>query len=618
MRITASLQNTKQERFVGKTKDAPYWSKVLWTKNRKASLELILGGMLHTSEGQELHVLVPKTPEYEDFSMDGVLVEYYPLNEKLDPDWQVLKESYKEAPVDVFVFPHLFGVYHDANRGKTFCKQKEAILIEDASHCLYDYQKVGAVGDFVLFGDPTLLPTKEGAWIVVNHEEEERVAAIVADMKEHLADAAYAIAPSAQQIIQRYSYENLKEIAYVRRENCGLLQFYMKQLDWKTISMIPADCEAPYLAVFALGEGVDRAQIEQHLQTAGIPVLEPMEGYLGLPVHHGIAPQELAKRMGDVVSLTKPQVTVEEITEAGSKRWADLYHRILITNIPQHWAYGDIKERAEGWHVQRFLFTREGKDIGLVQVLSKRVLGIPVAYRVNRGPIFLPEEQSMDLELAAVTQLRKKLRHPSIFFYVPYSVMTEENYVKMALAKWKNWDIFGYPTGVIDLERSEEEIRKSLNSKWRNQLKTSEKYGNEVLTDKNRFDEMLRYYDEEQQEKGFKGENPNLLKEMQAHEAQPFRFFYVENEAGELLAFDIFYRHDTVATYFIGWNSEEGRKQCLNNLLLYQAAIHLKAEGVATMDLGGIEYIHTEAVAKFKDGMMPQHFRQMGEFIKIG
>ena len=63
--------------------------------------------------------------------------------------------------------------------------------------------------------------------------------------------------------------------------------------------------------------------------------------------------------------------------------------------------------------------------------------------------------------------------------------------------------------------------------------------------------------------------------------------------------------------------NEEGRKACLNNLLLYHAAIELKKEGVEILDLGGIEYIHTESIAKFKDGMNPKHFRQMGEFVKI-
>ena len=97
----------------------------------------------------------------------------------------------------------------------------------------------------------------------------------------------------------------------------------------------------------------------------------------------------------------------------------------------------------------------------------------------------------------------------------------------------------------------------------------------------------------------------------------PLRIFYIENEICEIIAFDIFYCHANDATYYIGWNSGEGRKKYLNNFLLYYAALELKKEGVRKLDLGGIEYIHTESIAKFKDGMKPEHYRKMGEFIKI-
>lgn len=91
----------------------------------------------------------------------------------------------------------------------------------------------------------------------------------------------------------------------------------------------------------------------------------------------------------------------------------------------------------------------------------------------------------------------------------------------------------------------------------------------------------------------------------------------MKNDEDIIIAFDIFYTHGDAATYYIGWNSDEGRKNYLNNLLLYHAAISLKNMGIAKLDLGGIEYIHTESVAKFKDGMKPRHFRQLGEFIKV-
>ena len=182
---------------------------------------------------------------------------------------------------------------------------------------------------------------------------------------------------------------------------------------------------------------------------------------------------------------------------------------------------------------------------------------------------------------------------------------------------WKVIDIYGFPSGTVDLLKAENEIRAALNSKWRNQLKMAEKSGYSIEKEEIDFEKFIQCYRKEQEDKKFEGVNERLLREINELSSQPLRFFYVKNKLGEVIAFDIFYRHEKAATYYIGWNNEEGRKACLNNLLLYHAAIELKKEGVEILDLGGIEYIHTESIAKFKDGMNPKHFRQMGEFVKI-
>ena len=147
-------------------------------------------------------------------------------------------------------------------------------------------------------------------------------------------------------------------------------------------------------------------------------------------------------------------------------------------------------------------------------------------------------------------------------------------------------------------------------------LKTAEIKGYKILSDFDCYEEMMKLYQKEQEEKDFEGVSLELLDEMKKSPS-PLKIFYVKNDEDIIIAFDIFYTHGDAATYYIGWNSDEGRKNYLNNLLLYHAAISLKNMGIAKLDLGGIEYIHTESVAKFKDGMKPRHFRQLGEFIKV-
>ena len=55
--------------------------------------------------------------------------------------------------------------------------------------------------------------------------------------------------------------------------------------------------------------------------------------------------------------------------------------------------------------------------------------------------------------------------------------MSNSNFIKMIQNGWKVIDIYGFPSGTVDLLKAENEIRAALNSKWRNQLKMAEKSG---------------------------------------------------------------------------------------------------------------------------------------------
>lgn len=127
---------------------------------------------------------------------------------------------------------------------------------------------------------------------------------------------------------------------------------------------------------------------------------------------------------------------------------------------------------------------------------------------------------------------------------------------------------------------------------------------------------MLEIYQQDQESKRFDGVEDHLIRTMFTLEDVPVRVFYVTDESNNIMAFDIFYQHINTATYYIGWNSVEGRALCLNNLLLYTAAETFLQEGLSYLDLGGIEPIYTEKIAKFKDGMKPKKYRHMGEFLK--
>lgn len=672
----------KQLLLPQKSIDNEYWKDSLWVSKSGVSIRLLVESYRRVFDKKNINVWIPEIfcAETEAEFMDAEInLIRYPMTKEFEPDWNKTKQLLKEDNLDVFIFVHYFGEAKDISKARVFCDKNNAMLIEDCAHVLYKYDKIGQKGDFVIFSPHKLLPIPDGAILQCNSKVDEKYNTMFTQIQETLLEPKsnvlslgiwkikkmiqkilriskpvnyeykvhyfegeiekekrLSISKWAYNVVQKYSYEDLKTIAYIRRENLQILTYLLWQIEPAILPITKADIECPLFGVYSLENVNEPEEIIKKIQARGISVMywpslskevEKVDGIATqyskdifvIPIHQDISPQKLAQKAttkqvvySDELSLYKIDNKVEEIV-----RWNKVLELSELSNITQDWYYGEVKKQAENWGVDRIIIQKNNVDIGVVQVLKKKILGITVAIRINKGPIFVSGENSIDNELKVVNSLRKKYYHHIPFLYVPFSSMTEENYVKMINEKWKNWDIFGFPTGVVDLCKTTEEIRAALDSKWRNQLKAAEKNEYVVHSDSKRFSEMMRLYESEQQDKGFVGVKTTLLECMNSMPNSPLRIFYIENDANEIIAYDIFYRHVNDATYYVGWNSNEGRKKYLNNLLLYHAAISLKAEGVRQLDLGGIEYIHTESIAKFKDGMRPTHFRQMGEFIKI-
>jgi lipid II:glycine glycyltransferase (peptidoglycan interpeptide bridge formation enzyme) len=64
----------------------------------------------------------------------------------------------------------------------------------------------------------------------------------------------------------------------------------------------------------------------------------------------------------------------------------------------------------------------------------------------------------------------------------------------------------------------------------------------------------------------------------------------------------LFLIHGQVASYHMGWASEEGRTLNAHNALLWKAMAYLKAEGVSRLDLGGVNTHDLPGISRFKLG----------------
>jgi dTDP-4-amino-4,6-dideoxygalactose transaminase len=681
--LVSPLPSWKQL-FCIKQKRNAHWDDTLWLSGSGISLRLIIQAYKDELGKNDIDCWIPDyfCAETEcEFLDDNIRIFRYPIDCKFEPAWDLIKRDAKNINVDIFVFVHYFGEFHDISKARVLCDQKKAILIEDCAHVLYQNNKIGQKGDFVLYSPHKFLPVPDGAYIKINPCYSMNTVGIYERLRKHvISKKAYLsivliwslkkivqkiikirkpinyeykehyldthnsknlqiqISKYSSAIIQAFSYEDLKRIGYIRHKNLILMNYLLENLSSDIIPIITSKNECPFFAVYSMRDVSDPEKLVKNIQSLGIPVLfwpslpnevsfldhnncarKLSRDLIVVPIHQGISGQNIAKRIHKKADFYSRDLSVRKVL--GVQQDVFIWDQVLknsgLSNITQDWAYGEAKAAAHGWRVERYIITRKLKNIGVVQVLCKYLLGIPLVTRINKGPIFINSEQTIENELTAVNLIKKEQYRYSPMIYAPFCFLSGENYSKIISLGWWNFNQFGFPSGTIDLERSEEEFRASLDGKWRNQLKTATKHGHIIKTGLDRVNYMLSLYEQDQNEKGFVGVDKKLLLALFSTKNSPMRVFYIENTKREIIAFDIFYKHSNMATYYIGWNSDEGRKDYLNNFLLFNSALLLKKEGVVTLDLGGIDYIHTENIAKFKDGMNPKHYQHMGEFFRI-
>ena len=479
------------------------------------------------------------------------------------------------------------------------------------------------------------------------------------------------ISSEAYNILCGYTYEKFKRIAYIRRANVTTMNFIMKSLFPDIVPLIDATTDVPYLAVYSLEKYLDKKLITDELLKRDFTLLfwpdipydleedkehavafALSENVIALPIHQGITPQKLIEKFyinfgqkrnkGRLFILQKLYLSLGEDlfkkvnnkncefknrniisnkTEVLRIEWTNdrekyqkVYHQVVFSNIPQDWDYGAIKERTEGWIAKRAIIKNgNNMEMGIVQILIKCKWGIKLVIRVNRGPLFLEEYDIPENHMKAMELVRSQFRLPVI--YATQLEASSENLILLTRYKWKHWNIFGFGSGKINLyNKTEELLRKELDSKWRNQLISAEKKQVKIKFDFSKFMKILDIYEESQREKNFKGISRDIL--LLLKKASKLEILYIEIEE-EIIAFDIFYVNDNFGLYLVGWNGPLGRKMYANNLLLYTEVVHLLERGIHWMELGGIDYIETEENARFKDGMKPKHYQLSGEFIKF-
>ncbi|MCC2878527.1 GNAT family N-acetyltransferase [Clostridiales bacterium TF09-2AC] len=612
----------------------------------------------------------------EKFKEPWMIIRFYPITNELEPDWNIIKEWKKqEYSVDFFLFVHYFGIKRDVEKAKVFCENIRCFLIEDCTHALFANSKIGKSGDFILFSPHKCLSIPDGAILKFNITSKNKAIAenILNDIKTlqrrkndyvwllkrvmqkmfriqkkptyfvepHYGDCISRrngidierISAYSERHLKRISPKQLKEYAYIRHDNLEVMNYLISKELSTCNTAIVSGSSVPFVGAYTW-EGLKNKQLlankllekgyclqswpdlpaEIKNDALHATAIKLSENIFTVPIHQSIKPQELIQKYG---TRKKKQYWAEHLRiewdKVTKEKWEIIFNKINISNILQDWNYGDVKKEIEGWGLRRGIIYEENQEIGVIQVLYKSFIKIPLLYRVNRGPLLIEQYDNVEYKTLILDMVKKQFRSLIPMLCAPWIEMTPYNLEYISNYHIKLWDGQGFSSSTVDLRKTENELRMSLNSKWRNALVTAEKSGVRIEDGSEDWKLMLRLYEEDKKIKGYSGTPNAILEGLFRNNKNKLIVLRATNTQGELVAYDIFYLHGITATYLIGWNSNKGRRLNANNLLLYQAMLVIKNLGYSFLDLGGIDEIHTETIAAFKCGVNGTRYRLIGE-----
>lgn len=658
--------------------------KCLYLAESCMSISLILRAIKKATKKEKVIIWIPDyfcNQTVRSFDESWVQIIYYPIGEDLTPKWDCIKKMNENLYCDVFLFVHYFGKYKDISRAREFCNLKESILIEDCAHITCQMDKYGLKGDFAIFSPHKTLPIPDGAILHINENAgnknitgitnsliREYEALPIEDnhfiwyMKkmiqkifhihrksQYTQEVHFGIeykqyhepkkmSKHAYNIFCKYSYEDFKRIAYIRRDNLQMINYYILQECADIEALMDETVYEPYFAVFSLKKVENKKEVMEKILKKGYMVLywpdlpfelkesesaqdafRLSENIFMIPIHQDITYKHLVKRYSlkqiqANENTTAVQLDWENVTEM---RWENILKNTNLTNIPQDWEYGLVKKNVEGWGLKRCVIVNsQGEDIGILQLLEKRFAGIVVALRINRGPILTDSYNTINVHIAAIKQIQKKIGKLIPFFYAPNIEFSPYNMEQMITEGWKCYNRFGYPSSTIDLTLSEEELRKRLKPFWRKHLKQAEKLVT-IQENTENIDLLIELYDSFLKQKKIPGIPLPIIKELFEKYPEKLKILTAKNSDGKMIAYKILYLHGNTGTSFAAWNTEEGREKNARTLLIFSSMLLLKKSGFKNFDLGGVDDINTEAVAHFKRGVSGNDYRLLGEFINF-
>ena len=250
--------------------------------------------------------------------------------------------------------------------------------------------------------------------------------------------------------------------------------------------------------------------------------------------------------------------------------------------------------------------------------------GLLKVARISNGPLIIKSERnfSKKLLLKAVYIFCKNIGF-RIISIAPCLEIKENNINELFFT----FKLKRVPWGsiLLDLSKSEEELKKELRSNWKNGLKKGKKFCNvKQIIDKNQTKEILNEYKYFSNKLNFKPVpiskcnewSKNSFEENKLIKLKIFQAFTKDNLNNPVGAIGVA-NFDKTSFYLFGYTNNLGRKYASNTYLLWYSIMDSKNNGFSNFDLGGCNSTTLKGIKKFKEGVGGNSYKISGEYIHL-
>lgn len=291
--------------------------------------------------------------------------------------------------------------------------------------------------------------------------------------------------------------------------------------------------------------------------------------------------------------------------DTSRETWDDA-HASAAASYQQDWAYGAaLTASSPGVDVLRAAVRRaDGSLLALAQVTARPFALVGQFALCTHGPVWVGNASAEEKQ-AAFRLLKSSLpqKWPRLLVLTPDEPMSDG-------LKGLKRVMTGDATVLLDLAKDEDALRASMDQGWRNRLSKAER--SDLVVQKAgvkpaQYRWLLDAEARQRVNRGYRAMPIEMTERWQDAKAVGAKG---DKSAGlavfradlkrDAVAGMLFLVHGRRATYHVGWTSEEGRSRAAHNLILWTAMKDLRMQGVAILDLGGVNTQSGAGIARFK------------------